>query len=80
MKKRLMSIAAAAALSLAACGGGGGGDDAAELSTVPDEALSSSEVFSEWVGARRPSDGADPLAMNNTPPPATETAEPHDID
>jgi hypothetical protein len=80
MKRKLMCLAALAALSLAACGGGGGGDDADELTTVPDEAVATSEAFTDWVGARRPSDTKDPLAMNATMPPASDTAEPIDLD
>lgn len=82
MKRKLMCMAALAALSLAACGGGGGGgsDDAAELTTVPDEAVASSEAFTDWVRARPSSDTKDPLAMNATMPPASETAEPIDLD
>jgi hypothetical protein len=80
MKRKLMCLAALAALSLAACGGGGGGDDNAELTTVPDDAVASSEAFTDWVGARRATDTKEPVAMNATMPPASETAEPVDID
>jgi hypothetical protein len=78
MNKRMLCLAGAALLSLAACGGGGGGDD--ELTTVPDEAVASSDAFTDWVGARRPSDTNEPLAMNATMPPSSETAEPIDLD
>jgi hypothetical protein len=81
MKRNLMCLAALAALSLAACGGGGSGrDDGTELSAVPDEAVASSHAFTNWVGARRPSDTQVPLAMNAAMPPSSETAEPADID
>jgi hypothetical protein len=80
MKRKLMCMAALAALSLAACGGGGGGDDTPESTMVPDEAVATSEAFSSWVGARQPSDTKDPLAMNATMPPSSDTAEPVDID
>ena len=80
MKRKLMCLAALAALSLAACGGGGGGDDTPESTMVPDEAVATSEAFSSWVGARQPSDTKDPLAMNATMPPSSDTAEPVDID
>jgi hypothetical protein len=80
MERKLMCMAALVTLSLAACGGGGGGDDADELTTVPDEAVATSEAFTDWVGARRPSDTKDPLAMNATMPPASETAEPIDLE
>ena len=81
MKRKLMCLAALAALALAACGGGGGsGDDTPESTMVPDEAVATSEAFSSWVGARQPSDTKDPLAMNATMPPSSDTAEPVDID
>jgi hypothetical protein len=75
----LYMVAASALLSLAACGGGGG-DDAAALTMVPDEAVSTGEAFTDWVGARRASESNDPLAMNAAMPPSSDTAEPVDIE
>jgi hypothetical protein len=80
MNRKLMCVAAIAALALAACGGGGGSDEATELAMVPDEALVTGEAFTDWVGARQPSDANEPLAMNAMMPPSSDTAEPVDLD
>lgn len=80
MRSRIAWIALAAALAtVAGCGGGGGGGDADETA-VPDSAVESSQSFFEFVGDRRSSESKDPLAMNGTMPPTSETAEPIDID
>jgi len=66
------------ALLLTACGGNG---ETAAAPDVPDEALASSEGYTEWAKSLRPSDSADPLNMDRLEAaPSSETAEPVSLD
>jgi hypothetical protein len=76
-----MAVGALATLLLAACGGGGGADAQAPAPDVPDEALVSSESYTEWAKSLRPSDSGEPLNMDRlATAPSSETAEPVSLD
>ena len=78
---KLMATSLLTALLLTACGGGGGNGDTAVTPDVPDEALASSEGYTEWAKSLRPSDSADPLNMDRlVTAPSSETAEPASLD
>ena len=78
---KLMASSLMTALLLTACGGGGGNGDTAATPDVPDEALASSESYTEWAKSLRPSDSADPLNMDRlVTAPSSETAEPASLD
>ncbi len=75
---KLMASSLMTALLLTACGGNG---DTAATPDVPDEALASSESYTEWAKSLRPSDSADPLNMDRlVTAPSSETAEPASLD
>jgi hypothetical protein len=77
---KLMAGSLLTALLLTACGGGGKGE-APVAPDVPDEALASSEGYTEWAKSLRPSDSADPLNMDRLETaPSSETAEPASLD
>ena len=78
---QLMAASLVTALMLSACGGGSGNSDTAATPDVPDEALVSSEGYTEWAKSLRPSDSADPLNMDRlVTAPSSETAEPVSLD
>lgn len=80
-KLQLMVGSLLTALLLTACGGGGGTGETAAAPDVPDEALASSEGYTEWAKSLRPSDSADPLNMDRlVTAPSSETAEPASLD
>jgi hypothetical protein len=83
MKPTFRTVVACASLGLllAACGGGNGDDnDATDNAAVPAAALESPQVFSRWVGERKPQDTSDPLNMMNVLPPASDSDEPIDFE
>jgi len=77
-----MGCALLAALLLVACGGGGSdGELQPAAPDVPDEALVSSESFTEWAKGLRASDSVEPLNMERlVSAPSSETAEPVSLD
>jgi len=80
-KLQLMAGSLLTALLLTACGGGGGNGEPVAAPDVPDEALASSESYTEWAKSLRPSDSADPLNMDRlVTAPSSETAEPASLD
>jgi hypothetical protein len=84
MKNKFVLMMAGMVVALAGCGGGGGNDGdrdpVGEETTVPDSVLQSPEALVAWVLSRQPSESKEPLAMSSTMPPASETAEPIDLD
>ena len=77
----LTCLLLAAASVLAACGGGSNEEAtaAAEDATgrVPAGATSSIEAFVGFVGSQAATDQAEPLSLQGTTPPISDTAEPN---
>ena len=79
-------LTVAAATVLAGCGGGDGdsvGDNTVvtEDSTgkVPSSAMSSVQAFVDFVGGLAPADHAEPLSLDGTVPPTSDTIEPMSV-
>ena len=71
----------AAAAALAGCGGGGDEATAVEDSAgkVPSSATSSVSAFVNFVGDQAPTDHAEPLSLNGTVPPTSDSEEPMSV-
>jgi hypothetical protein len=77
---KLLASGLLAAVLLTACGGGGD-DVVPPAPDVPDEALASSEGYTEWAKGLQPSDSNEPLNMDRlVMAPSSETAEPASLD
>ncbi|MEO8152880.1 MAG: hypothetical protein ABI605_07415 [Rhizobacter sp.] len=78
---KLVACGLLASVLLAACGGSSDGPVAVVTPDVPDEALASSEGYTEWAKSLKPSDSAEPLSMERlATAPSSETAEPVSLD
>ncbi|MFO1326420.1 MAG: hypothetical protein U1F56_03600 [Rubrivivax sp.] len=81
MKLLILCVLGLFAALLAGCGGGGGNAAEAESSDardVPSRALASPEAFSQFVGALKADDQAEPLPLGTLTPPTSDSAEPID--
>jgi len=69
-----------ACLVLAGCGGSGGGSEPApppaSTSDVPASATASPDAFVSWSNTQPPDDTKEPLKVEGTMPPTSETEEP----
>lgn len=82
MKTHRWMICAALAVVLAGCGGGGDADTPVvedDNGRVPSSATASIQAFVGFVGRQAPADQAEPLSLQGTTPPTSETAEPTDL-